>query len=41
MSPFWWGFLHPFGPPRPWWSNEKVRAWIEQNGTIPWDEEEE
>jgi hypothetical protein len=32
---FWWGFRHPFGPPRPWWSKERRRKWFEENGK-PW-----
>lgn len=32
---FRWGFLHPFGPPRPWWPEWRRDAWYYHNG-IPW-----
>lgn len=36
---FWWGFRHPFGPPRPWWSLERRVAYLTEHG-IPWEREQ-
>lgn len=33
---FRYGFFHPFGPPRPWWSQEKRADWYWVNG-YPWE----
>ncbi len=33
---FRWGFLHPFGPPAPWWSPQRREEWFDRNG-IPWE----
>lgn len=35
MTPFWWGFTHPFSKPHPWWSDEHRNAWCQENG-LPW-----
>lgn len=32
---FRWGLLNPFGPPAPWWSDERRQAYFEQHG-VPW-----
>lgn len=34
---FRWGLLHPFGPPAPWWSDERRLAWL-QTHDVPWKE---
>lgn len=33
---FRWGFLHPYGPPPPWWNPERRREYFERSG-IPWE----
>lgn len=33
---FWWGFTHPFGPPRPWWNSFRRAHWFVENGH-PWE----
>lgn len=32
---FRWGFMHPFGPPPPWWSQSRRNAYYAAHG-IPW-----
>lgn len=26
---FWWGLTHPFGPPAPWWSEQRRVEWLD------------
>lgn len=33
---FRWGFMHPFGPPPPWWSQSRRDAYFAEHGT-PWE----
>lgn len=32
---FRWGVLNPFGPPPPWWSDERREAYFAEHG-LPW-----
>ena len=33
---FRWGLLNPFGPPPPWWPQERREAYFAEHGT-PWE----
>jgi hypothetical protein len=34
---FRWGLLNPFGPPPPWWSPQRRKAYFDEHGA-PWAE---